>query len=160
MCVIIRITRKAFRTVISRAEFYPISKGCRVSRPPSDVKYHPMNGNRKDLQGQPEAEQTVRNAVQKPLDRLSVKRCRGVVKHDTPAFFQCVSTRRFLSSISPVQLSPCAFTRFVCTMQETGNLPWHAITLQQLQDEGTELPDIASQLTALAKKRKCDQPLP
>ena len=36
-------------------------------------------------------------------------------------------------------------------MQKTGNLPWHAITLQQLQDEGTELPDIASQLTALAK---------
>ena len=82
--------------VISRAEFYPISKGCRVSRHPSDVKYHPMNGNRKDLQGQPEAEETVRNAVQKPLDRLSMKRCRGVVKRDTPAFLQCVSARWFL----------------------------------------------------------------
>ena len=81
--------------VISRAEFYPISKGCRVSRHPSDVKYHPMNGNRKDLQGQPEAEETVRNAVQKPLDRLSAKRCWGVVKRDTPAFLQCVSARWF-----------------------------------------------------------------
>ena len=44
-----------------------------------------MNGNRKDLQGQPKTEQTVRNTVQKPLDRLSVKRYRGVVKRDTPA---------------------------------------------------------------------------
>ena len=146
--------------MISRVEFCPISKGCRVSRHPSDVKYHPMNGNRKDLQGQPEAEETVRNAVQKPLDRLSVKRCRGVVKHDTPAFLQCVSTRRFLSSISPVQLSPCAFTRFVCTMQKTGNLPWLTVPLQHLQTEDAALPDIASQLTALSKKRKCDQPLP
>ena len=75
-----------------------------------------MNRIGKDLQGQPEAEQTVRNTVQKPLERLSVKRCRGVVKRDTPAFLQCVSTRRFLSSISPVQLFPCAFTKFVCTM--------------------------------------------
>ena len=82
-------------------------------------KDHPMNRICKDLQGQPKTEQTVRNTVQKPHDWLSVKRCRGVVKHDTPAFFQCVSTRRFLSSISPVQLSPCAFTRFVCTMQKT-----------------------------------------
>ena len=160
MCAIIRITWKAFRTVISRAESCSVSKGCRVSRHPSDVKYHPTNGNRKDLQGPPEAEETVRNAVQKPLDRLSMKRCRGVVKHDTPASLRCVSARLFLSSISTVQLFPCAFTKFVCTMQKTGNLPWHTITLQQLQDEGTELPDIASQLTALAKIFKCDQPLP
>ena len=132
MCAIIRIKGKVFRTVISRAEFYPISKGCRVSRHPSDVKYHPMNGNRKDLQGQPEAEETVRNAVQKPLDRLSMKRCRGVVKHDTPAFLRCVSARLFLSSISPVQLSPCAFTRFVCTMQKTGNMLWLAAPSQHL----------------------------
>ena len=142
--------------MISRVEFYPISKGCRETRHPSDVKYHPMNGNHKDIQGQPEAEE----AVQKILDRLSVKRCRGVVKHDAPASLRCVSARLFLSSISTVQLFPCAFTKFVCTMQKTGNLPWHTITLQQLQDEGTELPDIASQLTALAKIFKCDQPLP
>ena len=106
MCAIIRIKGKVFRTVISRAEFYPILKGCRVSRHPSDVKYHPMIGNRKDLQGQPEAEETVRNAVQKPLDWLSVTRCWGVVKHDAPAFLRCVSARLFLSSISTVQISP------------------------------------------------------
>ena len=82
--------------VISRAESCPISKGCRVSRHPSGVKDHPMNGNRKDLQGQPEAEEAVRNAVQKMLDRLSVKRCRGVVKRDTPVFLQCVSAQWFL----------------------------------------------------------------
>ena len=75
-----------------------------------------MNRIRKDLQGQPEAEETVRNTVQKSLDRLSVRRCRGVVKRDTPALLQCVSARWFLSSISPVQLFPCAFTEFVCTM--------------------------------------------
>ena len=136
--------------VISRAESCPISKGCRVSRPPSDVKYHPMNGNRKDLQGQPEVEETVRNTVQKMLDRLSVKRCRGVVKHDTPAFFQCVSTRRFLSSISPVQLSPCAFTRFVCAMQKTRKPAMACNNFAALQAADAELPDIASQLTALA----------
>ena len=118
-----------------------------------------MNRIGKDLQGQPEAEEAVRNAVQKMLDRLSVKRCRGVVKRDTLALLQCVSTRWFLSSISPVQLFPCAFTKFVCTMK-TGSLPWHTAPLQHLQKEDTELPDIASQLTALAKKRKCDQPLP
>ena len=33
--------------VISRAESCPISKGCRVSRHPSDVKDHPMNRIRK-----------------------------------------------------------------------------------------------------------------
>ena len=95
MCAIIRIKGKVFRTVISRAEFYPISKGCRVSRHPSGVKDHPMNRIGKDLQGQPEAEEAVRNAVQKMLDRLFVKRCRGVVKHDPPAFMRCVSARLF-----------------------------------------------------------------
>ena len=54
-----------------------------------------MNRIGKDLQGQPEAEEAVRNAVQKMLDRLFVKRCRGVVKHDTPAFMRCVSARLF-----------------------------------------------------------------
>ena len=47
MCAIIRTTWKAFRTVISRVEFCPISKGCRVSRHPSGVKDHPMNRIRK-----------------------------------------------------------------------------------------------------------------
>ena len=120
--------------VISRAESCPISKGCRVSRHPSGAKDHPMNGNHKDLQGQPEAEETVRNTVQKPLDRLSAKRCWGVVKHDTPAFFQCISARWFLSSTSPVQLFPCAFTKFVCTMK-TGSLPWHTAPFQHFRME-------------------------
>lgn len=95
MCAIIRIKGKAFRTVISRAESCSVSKGCRVSRHPSGVKDHPMNRIGKDLQGQPEAEEAVRNTVQKPLDRLSAKRCRGVVKRDTPAFMRCVSARLF-----------------------------------------------------------------
>ena len=47
MCAIIRIKGKVFRTVINRAEFCPLSKGCRVSRHPSGVKDHPMNRIRK-----------------------------------------------------------------------------------------------------------------
>ena len=33
-------------------------------------------------------------------------------------------------------------------------------TFATFPDGDAELPDIASQLTALSKKRKCDQPLP
>ena len=47
MCAIIRIKEKVFSTVISRAEFCPISKGCRVSRHPSGVQDHQMNRLRK-----------------------------------------------------------------------------------------------------------------
>lgn len=135
MCAIIRIKGKVFRTVISRAEFYLISKGCRVSRHPSDVRYHPMNGNRKDLQGQPKTEQTVRNTVQKPLDRLSVKRCRGVVKHDTPAFLQCVLPGGSYhplpqSSFSPVRLQS-SFAR--CRKQEACHGLQHLCSICRLK---------------------------
>ena len=159
MCAIIRITWKAFRTVISRVEFYPISKGCRETRHPSDVKYHPMNGNRKDLQGQPEAEEAVRNTVQKPLDRLSVKRCRGVVKRDTPAFLRCVSARLFLSSISTVQISPVRLqSSFARWKQEACHGIQHLCSICRRKTESFRISPRS--WPRWRKIRKCDQPLP
>lgn len=155
MCARIKMRLFVFRTVISRAGFYPISKGCRVSRHPSGVKDHPMNRIRKIYR--------VNRRQSKPYGMLYRSRLTGYLWRDagvswntTPRHFFNVflpdgSYHPFpQSSFPPVRLQG-SFAR--CRKQETCH------GLQRLC-ENTELPDIASQLTALAKKRKCDQPLP
>ena len=139
-----------FRTVISRAEFCQISKGCRVSRHPSGVKDHPMNRIRKIYR--------VNLRQRKPYGMLYRSRLTGYLWRDTGVswnatpwhffnvFLPCGFYHPFpRSSFSSVRLQS-SFAR--C---KTGKPPWPAAPLQYLQAEDPELPDIASQLTALAK---------
>ena len=141
MCAIIRIKWKAFRTVISRAESCSVSKGCRVSRHPSGVKDHP--GSTGDRANRTEyCTEAAWSAICEEMPGCRETRHPGIF---TMYFCQIVPIIHFHSPDFP-----CAFTKFVCTMK-TGSLPWLTAPLQHLQKEDRELPDIASQLTALAK---------
>lgn len=142
-----------FRTVISRAEFCQISKGCRVSRHPSNIKDNQMNKIGKIYRGDRRQRKLYR--IQDSLYRRRLTgylwRDAGVSRNATPrhycnVFLPVGSYHPFpQSSFSPVRLQS-SFSR--C---KTGNLPWPAATLQHLQEEDTELLDIASQLATLAK---------
>ena len=146
MCAIIRIKGKVFSTVISRAEFYPISKGCRVSRHPSGVKDHPMNRIRKiyrvDRRQRKLYGMLYRSRLTGYLWRDAGVSWNATPRHFYDVFLPDCSYHPFpQSSFSPVRLQS-SFAQ--CRKQEA------CYGLQHLC-ENTELPDIASQLTALAK---------
>ena len=138
MCAIIRIKGKVFSTVISRAEFYPISKGCRVSRHPSGVKDHPMNRIRKIYRV---------DRRQRKLYGMLYRRCltgylwrdAGVSWNTTPRHFFNVflhdgSYHPFPQSRFPPVRLHSSFTR--C---KTGSLPWLAAPLWKYRASGHRL---------------------
>ena len=154
MCARIKIKLFVFRTVISRAEFCQISRGCRVSRHPSNVKDNQMNKIGKIYRGDRRQRKLYR--IQDSLYRRCLTgylwRDAGVSRNATPRHFYNVflpgdSYSPFpRSSFSPVRLQS-SFAR--CRKQEA----CHSLQapLQHLQTEDAALPDIASQPTALAK---------
>ena len=160
MCAIIRIKGKVFRTVISRAEFCPISKGCRVSRHPSGVKDHPMNRIRKIYR--------VNLRQRKPYGMLYRSRLTGYLWRDagvswnaTPRHFCNV----FLpdspyhlfpqSSFSPVRLQS-SFAR--CRKQETCHGLQYLCSICRLKMQRFRISPRS--WPRWRKICKCDQPLP
>ena len=160
MCAIIRIKGKVFRTVISRAEFYPISKGCRVSRHPSDVKDHPMNRIQKIYR--------VNRRQRKPYGMLYRSRLTsylwrdaGVSWNATPwhffnVFLPCSFYHPFpRSSFSPVRLQS-SFAR--CRKREACHGLQHLCNICRLKVRSFWISPRS--WPRWRKIRKCDQPLP
>ena len=159
MCARIKIKWKVFRTVISRAEFYPISKGCRVSRHPSGVQDHPMNRIRKIYRV---------DRRQRKLYGMLYRRCltgylwrdAGVSWNTTPrhffnVFLPCGFYHPFpRSSFSPVRLQS-SFAR--CRKQEACHSLQHLCSISRLKMQSFR---ISPRSWPRWQKCQCDQPLP
>ena len=159
MCAIIRITWKAFRTVISRVEFCPISKGCRVSRHPSGVQDHQMNRLRKIYRVSQRQGKLYGILYRSRLNGY-LWRGAGVSWNTTPRHFcdvflpDCSYNPFPQSSFSPVRLQS-SFAR--CRKQEACHGLQYLCSICRLKMQSLR---ISPRSRPHWQKCQCDQPLP
>ena len=163
MCARIKMRLFVFRTVISRAELYPISKGCRVSRHPSGVNDNQMNRIWKIYRG--DRRQRKLYGIQDSLYRRRLTgylwRDAGVSWNTTPRHFcdvfltDCSYNPFPQSSFSPVRLQS-SFAR--CRKQEACHGLQYLCSICRLKMQRFWISPRS--WPRWRKICKCDQPLP